>query len=202
MAWLGGNDYNHFGLYIHGFQYKKRDGTAVDGTYIPVFFENLTDPIVTGHDELGMPKIYCEIGIKHSSKSLNMQASWRGTSFVSIHIANLDVADNASSVTGDEQENELVYKYIPAVGEKGKADCEYAVVIPLSEEAKKVPSTTNSVMTSKNANISCHTVDRKRLPTLYHVVETLSEIPVYEVLGAKVVEGLGARDLSSARRIE
>jgi hypothetical protein len=104
MAWLGGNGYNHFGLYIHGVQYKKRDGTTVDGTYIPVLFENHADSIVTGRDELGMPKIYCEIGIKHSSKSLNMQASWRGTSFASIHIANLDVADNASSVTGGEQE--------------------------------------------------------------------------------------------------
>lgn len=65
-----------------------------------------------------------------------------------------------------------------------------------------VPSTANSVMTSKKANISFHTVDRKRLPTLYHVVEILSKIPVYEVVGAKVVEGLGVRDLSSARRIE
>lgn len=74
MAWLGGSGYSHFGLYIHGVQYKKQDGTAVDGTYIPVLFENLADPIVTGRDDLGMPKIYCEIDIERSSKSYDMRA--------------------------------------------------------------------------------------------------------------------------------
>jgi hypothetical protein len=202
MAWLEGSGYNYFGLYIYGVQYKKRDRKTVDGTYIPVLFENLADPIVTGRDELGMPKIYCEIDIERSSKSYNMQASWRGASFASISIADLEVADKGTGVTGGEQENELVYKYIPAVGEKGKADCEYAVVIPHAEEAKKSPSTIRSVMTSKKASISIHRLDRERLPTLHHVVETLSQMPIYEVLEAKVVEGFGVRDLSSARRIE
>lgn len=202
MAWLGGGGYNHFGFYIHGVQYKRRDGTTVDGTYIPVLFENLTDPIVTGRDELGMPKIYCEIDIERSTKSYNMQASWRDANFVSINIVDLELADRGSSATGSEQENELVYKYIPAVGEKGKADCEYAVVLPHAEEAKKVPSVITSVMTAKTASITFRKLDRERLPTLYHVVETLSEIPIYEVLGAKFVEGLGVRDIASARRIE
>jgi hypothetical protein len=202
MAWLRGSGYNHFGLYIHGVQYKKRDGTTVNGMYIPVLFENLADPIVTGRDELGMPKIYCEIDIERSSKSYDMQASWRGASFASINIADLDVFDKGTSATGGEQENELVYKYIPAVGEKGKADGEYAIVVPHAEEVKKFPSTVTSVMMLKKASIRFHRLDKERLPTLYHVVETLSEIPIYEILGAMVVEGLGGRDLSSARRIE
>jgi hypothetical protein len=98
--------------------------------------------------------------------------------------------------------NELVYKYIPAVGEKGKADGEYAIVVPHAEEVKKSPSTVTSVMMLKKASIRFHRLDKERLPTLHHVVETLFEIPIYEVLGAMVVEGLGGRDLSSARRIE
>jgi hypothetical protein len=202
LAWLGGSGYNHFGLYIHDVQYKKRDGTTVDGTYIPVLFENLADPILTGREELGMPKIYCEIDIERSSNSYDMQASWRGASFASISVANLDVVDKGTGATGGEQENELVYKYIPAVGEKGKADCEYAVVIPLAEEAEKSPLTVTSMRMSKKAGVRFHRLGKERLPTLHHVVETLSEIPIYEILEAKVADGLGGRDLSSARRIE
>jgi hypothetical protein len=199
MVWLGGSGYNHFGLYIHGVQYKKRDGTTVDGTYIPVLFENLADPIVTGRDETRHAEIYCEIDIERSSNSYDMQASWREASFASINIADLDVVDQVTDAT---EENELLYKYIPAVGEKGKADCEYAIVVPHAEEAKKSPSIVMSVKMSKKADIKFHRLDKERLPTLHHVVETLSEIPIYEVLEAKVVEGLGGQDLSSARRIE
>jgi hypothetical protein len=202
MAWLGGSGYNHFGLYIHGVQYKKRDGTTVDGTYILVLFENLADPIVTGRDELGMPKVYCEIDIERSSESYDMQASWRDASFASINIAGLDIVDNGIGEAGGELENELVYRYIPAVGEKGKADCEHAVVIPHAEEANKSSSTIMSVMASKKACIKFHRLEKERLPTLHHMVQIFSEIPIYEVLGARVVEGFGGRDLSSARRIE
>ena len=94
-----------------------------------------------------------------------------------------------------------MYKYIPAVGEKGKADCEYAIVVPHAEEAKKSPSIVTSVM-SKKAAIKFHRLIKERLPTIHHVVETLSEIPIYEVLQAKFVEVSEGGIYSSARRIE
>lgn len=173
------------------------DETTVDGTYIPVLFENLTDPIITGRDELGMPKLYCEIDIEHSSKSLNMQASWRGASFVSIHIADLDVADNGSSATGGERAGVQVHTRGWREGKGGLRVCRCHTSLRRGEKGSLDHQECDDI---EEGNISFHTLDRERLPTLYHVAETLSEIPVYE--GAKVVEGLGVRDLSSARRIE
>jgi hypothetical protein len=40
------------------------------------------------------------------------------------------------------------------------------------------------------------------LPTLHHVVSRLAEIPIDEVIEAKITEGFGVPDVSSAQRIE
>ena len=61
MEWLRGSGYNHLGLYIHGVEYVKNDGNIVNGTYMPVLLKSLTDPIVSGREELGMPKLFSSI---------------------------------------------------------------------------------------------------------------------------------------------
>ncbi|OBT71915.1 hypothetical protein VF21_09213 [Pseudogymnoascus sp. 05NY08] len=207
MTWLGGGGYNHFGLYIHGVQYTKRDGTVIDGTYMPLLFESLADPIVSGRDELGMPKVYCAIDIHRRSKSYRMQASWQGAKFCDFNLEGLSATDPATemgTIGGESDYGILVYKYIPAVGKdmRGKSDCEYPIVVPHKEESKVVPSTVKSVSKSKKASVSFDKLDLDALPTLHHIVTVLADIPIYEVVGAKVVEGTGVPDVSSAMRIE
>ncbi|KFY55167.1 hypothetical protein V496_07067 [Pseudogymnoascus sp. VKM F-4515 (FW-2607)] len=207
MTWLGGGGYNHFGLYIHGVQYTKKDGTVIDGTYMPLLFESLADPIVSGRDELGMPKVYCAIDIHRRSESYRMQASWQGAKFCDFNLEGLSTADSATeagTIGGESDYGILVYKYIPAVGRdmRGKSDCEYPVVVPHEEESKVVPSTVKSVAKPKKASVSFDKLDLDALPTLHHIVSVLADIPIYKVVGAKVVEGTGVPDVSSARRIE
>ena len=207
MVWLGGGGYNHFGLYIHGVQYAKKDGTIIDGTYMPLLFESLTDPIVSGRDELGMPKVYCEIDIHHRIKSYRMQASWQGAKFCNFNLEGLSSVDPAAdkgTIGGESDYGILVYKYIPAVGRnmRGKADCEYPVVVPHEEESHVAPSTVKSAAKATNASVSFDKLDLDALPTLYHIVSVLANIPIYEIVRAKVVEGNGVPDVSSARRIE
>lgn len=207
MTWLGGGGYNHFGLYIHGVQYTKKDGTVIDGTYMPLLFESLADPIVSGRDELGMPKVYCAIDIHRRSESYRMQASWQGAKFCDFNLEGLSTADpatEAGTIGGESDYGILVYKYIPAVGRdmRGKSDCEYPVVVPHEEESKVVPSTVKSVAKPTKASVSFDKLDLDALPTLHHIVSVLADIPIYKVVGAKVVEGTGVPDVSSARRIE
>lgn len=205
MSWLGGGGYNHFGLYIHGVQYKKKDGSTIDGTYMPVLFESLTDPIVTGRDELGMPKLYCAIDIHRREKSYRMQASWQGAKFADFNLEGLEAVDHKTeqgTIGGESDYGILVYRYVPAVGERGKSDCEYPVVVPHGEESKVVPSTVHSVAKSQKSSVIFNKMDWDALPTLHHIVDVLADIPIYEVVGAKVVEGTGVPDVSSARRIE
>lgn len=72
----------------------------------------------------------------------------------------------------------------------------------LTPQSRKEPLNLQYCDDFKECIYNFNTLDRGRLPTIYHVVETLSEIPVYEILEAKVVDGLGVRDLLNAWRIE
>lgn len=207
MTWLGGGGYNHFGLYIHGVQYTKRDGTTITGTYMPLLFESLADPIVSGREELGMPKVYCQIDIHRRKKSYHMQASWQGAKFCDFSLQDLTKSESTletGTIGGETDYGILVYRYIPAVGRnmRGKSDCEYAIVVPHEDEAKIVPAKVKAVERTTKAAVSFNKLDWNALPTLYHIVSVLTDIPIYEVVSSKVVEGTGVPDVSTARRIE
>ncbi|KAM0327038.1 hypothetical protein ACHAQA_006161 [Verticillium albo-atrum] len=205
MEWLGGSGYRHLGLYIHGVQYITKSGEMLDGTYLPLLFENLTDPIVSGREELGMPKLYCTIDLWRRATSYRIQAGWQGVSFGSIALEGLREVDAGASkgtIGGEDDQGIFAYKYIPRVGERGKADVEHATFVSHAGEAKVVPSKVIRVFEAATASIQFQALDWEALPTLHHVVSRLAEIPVYEVVSAKVVEGEGVPDVSSARRID
>lgn len=207
MQWLGGKGYRHLGLYIHGVGYERKDGKGVvPGTHLAVLFESLTDPIVSGREELGMPKLFCDIDIERQPNAARLTASWRGAKFFDMNLPDLTAADpssEAGTIGGNDNDyGILVWRYIPAVGQPGKADAEYAVVVPHAEE--EVKGTVKTVLRSpaEKAGFKAEGLDWTRLPTLNHIAETLAKIPVYEIVGAKVVEGTGVPDVNAARRIE
>ena len=205
MDWLGGSGYNHFGLYLHNVEYKKRDGTTIIGTYLPLLFESLADPIVSGREELGMPKLFCDIDVRRRERDYSVYAGWKGVTFATLNLQELEESDpkaEAGTIGGEADYGILAYKYIPAVGERGKADAAYAVVVPHHEESMVVPSQVQKVLWTKNASFNFANLDAGDLPTLHHIITKLKQIPVYEYLHGKVVEGVGVPDVSSARRIE
>ncbi|KAK5085141.1 hypothetical protein LTR05_004420 [Lithohypha guttulata] len=205
MEWLGGSGYNHLGLYIHGVEYVKADGSIVSGVYMPILFESLTDPIVSGRDELGMPKLYSAIDVGRSTNSYNVTASWRGQTWGHFEWNSLqedDISNTAGKMTGDDADKGiLVQRYIPAVGRelKGHAEADYAVFEDFDGvNPKPRPERTWS---TTNARFSIESGCWKTLPTLHHVISRLAEIPVYEVIAAKVVSGTCVPDVSGAVRI-
>jgi hypothetical protein len=200
MSWLGGRGYNHFGLYLHDVLYTKRDGSVVDGTYLPILFENLTDPILSGRDEIGMPKVYCDLDIQRQQSSYTLKASWQAQTFGTIVIDDLHTTETEESRVASDART-LVYKYIPAVGKRGIADCEYPVVVHHGADAELKPQTTTRQVSS-SASITFEPLDAGRLPTLHHIACKLTEVPIYSIVEASVVQGSGVPDLISAERIE
>lgn len=207
MQWLGGGGYRHIGLYIHGVQFLKKNGDIVNGTYMPVLFESLTDPITSGREELGMPKLYCSIDVYRRAHSYRIQTGWEGAQFGTVALEGLtevDASTEKGTIGGEDDDGIFAYKYMPRVGrsERGKADVEHATFVPHAEEAKVVPSRVERVFKADSASIHFDGLDWDALPTLHHVVERLAEIPIYEVVAAKVVHGVGVPDVSSAAKIE
>lgn len=209
MEWLGGSGYKHFGLYIHGVEYVKSDGEVVSGTYMPILFESLADPIVSGREELGMPKLYTSIDVyRGGTESYRINTGWQGSmwgNFVLEGLRPVDGGDPSTmtgKISGEDDDGILVYRYMPKVGRenKGQSAEENAVFVPYKEDMPQPQP--KRVWRASKASFKIDAMNWNALPTLHHVIERLQDIPVYEIVGAKVVEGQGVPDVGAARRIE
>lgn len=202
MEWLGGSGYSHLGLYIHGVQYTKPDGSVINGTYMPILFESLTDPIVSGREELGMPKLYTAIEIFRRAESYHIKTGWQGANWGNFSLRGLKQVDpkaEQGTISGEPDDGVIVHRYIPATGKdnKGKSEADYACFVPFAEDTP-APSA-QRVWKADKAVFDIDGMDWDCLPTLHHIISRLADIPVYEVLGGKVVEGVGVPDVSNAR---
>jgi hypothetical protein len=216
MTWLAGGGYNHCGLYIHGVHYTKTDGSKIFGTYLAVLFENSTDPIITGRDELGMPKLFCDVDVSVQGENASVTLASRGTTFGKLNISGLAATPQptpsppapAQRMPGPPppppEQGTFWQRYIPAVGEPGKTDADYAVFNPNPEPEPPVEgeAAATTTLSSANATVAFEAGDWQTLPTLHHVAKGLAEMPVYGVEEAGLVTGRGVGDVGGARRIE
>jgi hypothetical protein len=177
-----------------------------------VLFENLADPIITGREELGMPKLFCDIAAKVEGDTASISLAWRGAQFGEIKVSGLSTPPPPPATNGEPaqrmpgppppppEQGQFAHRYVPAVGQPGKADADYAVFIPnpkpASDDAK--PQT----LTTATASASFEARDWQSLPTIHHVAKGLAEMPIYGVEEAKVVKGQGVSDVGAAERIE
>ncbi|KAF2856659.1 FAD/NAD(P)-binding domain-containing protein [Plenodomus tracheiphilus IPT5] len=214
LEWLGGRGYSHFGLYIHGVRYTKENGDTVIGTYLPVLFENLADPILSGRDELGFPKLFADLSEKTDEQSYTLDAGWMESKFCNMSLSGLkeSPATNGVATTAlfpplPKDDGLLFHKYIPTTSsagskERGQADVEYTAFLPGAEDAKNVERKITRSLTASSADIKFDALDWKALPTLHHIIARLAEVPVFEVVEAKLVEGTGVSDINSVRRAD
>ena len=246
MTWLGDTGYNHCGLYVHGVQYTKKNGEVLHGTHMPMLFENLTDPIITGREEIAAPKWGCDIDIEEKGSSRTIKMGWRGTVFGELEFNDLVEADPSTKpavAKPTPDDGIFLYRYVPAVGEPGKADAEYAVFDPyesskwdgttkISATDDKVGANATSnggaaqdqpqqngsnsgpadhskfstknagqVRVAKNPSLKFTGHDWQKLPTIHHIAQGLADVPVFEVLEAKVEVVGSVGDVRGARRI-
>lgn len=213
MTWLAGGGYSHAGLYIHGVNYTKKDGSKIFGTYLAVLFEDATDPIITGRDELGMPKLFCDINVDVQGDNASISLASRGTTFGKIGVSGLATPEPtpaappapAQRMPGPPppppEQGTFWQRYVPSVGEPGKTDADYAVFNPNPEppaQGEAAPTT----LSSASGSVAFEEGDWQTLPTLHHVAKGLAEMPVYGVEEAKLVKGRGVGDVGGARRVE
>jgi len=153
-----------------------------------------------------MPKLYSSIDIhRRGDSSYRINAGWQGAMWGNFHWSDLkeiDPATQGGSISGEDDDGILGYRYIPSVGRenKGKAEADYPIFVPYKDDYPQ-PRPQRVWQTAK-AGFKIDALDWEALPTLHHVIERLQEIPVYEVIGGKVVEGVGVPDVGACKRIE
>ncbi|KAI8964130.1 hypothetical protein F5Y11DRAFT_118879 [Daldinia sp. FL1419] len=209
LEWLAGRGYNLLSVYIHGVQYTTEGRKAYRGSYLPVLWENMADPIISGREELGFPKLYADLNISQTESTYTMIASWEGSSFAEFRLGDLRAEEDRDGMGSRRlappeagvDEGVLLWRYMPSTGSPGGADVEYPVFVSHAEEAKKHQVRVIKRLTAGEAEFKWNPLDWRALPTLHHIVSRLDQIQISGLVACGLVERVGGGDLSSARRV-
>jgi hypothetical protein len=221
LGWLAGRGYDLLGIYVRGVRYSGSDGRegeggtkVYNGRFLLLMLENMADPIISGREELGFPKLYCELDVLRSAGVYEVAMGWEGSAkFGRMRVGGL--VEVEPLIERDEQKEEerkkkegmgidegiLVHRYVPAVGEPGVADAEYACWVEDAREEAECEGRVVREWRTGGGSVSFDGLTWEELPTLHHIAKRLAGIDLKEVIEAKVVEKVGMSTLRSARRI-
>lgn len=195
IDWLAGRGYNTLGVSFPVAFRGELD--QVTGSFLTVLWENLADPIITGREELGFAKIYCELPTPTVFNGAHhVIASWLGFKFLDLHVDNLrrQSADEIAALATPANDGTLHYKYVPRTGEWGTADVAYPVLTPAA--------TPNRVIQERwvgDGTVQFHHARWEDMPTQYNIVNAFHGVEILEYRGASVTKTVGGKDLSDQR---
>jgi hypothetical protein len=204
IPWLAGRGYNTLGVsFPVAFKGARDEAT---GTFLLILWENLTDPILTGREELGFSKLYAELPpARVFADRARITASWLEFPFLDLDLTGLTrvetpapaaaAATTAAPASGPLR-GQMHYKYIPRTGEWGKADASYAVITPAGNSTARTLETWRG-----SGTVTFHRARWEDMPTQYMVVNAFADLDVVEYRGASMSKSVGGKDLSDQRII-
>ena len=196
IEWLAGRGYNTLGVSFPA----RFEGTVdqVSGNFLAVLWENLTDPILTGREELGFSKIYCELPApRYLRDQHHIAAAWLGFKFLDITITNLrepSAQEFAELAAAPADASTLHYKYVPRTGDWGSADAAYPVLTPAETPNRRVLERRIG-----QGSLVFHRARWEDMPTQYNIVNAFADLEIREYRGARLTKTVGGKDLSDQR---
>jgi len=193
IEWLAGRGYNILGLTFPAVFRGKED--IARGPFLTVLWENLADPIITGREELGYSKIYCELPEpRFCQGEAHVTAGWLGFRFMDLSVSDLTSAPtDASPEEGGQVDGVLHYKYMPRTGEWGTPDACYPVITPAGGNQRVLERW------SGKGTVRWHRAEWEDLPTMFPIVNAFADLEIVEYIGASLVRTVGGSDLSDQR---
>ena len=182
IGWLAGRSYNILMVTLPVLFHNR--GGLLRGSFMPVLWESLADPILTGRDELGHPKLWAEIPdpvvTTHSQSEHHVSgtASWLGFQFFEIEATGLE---DAPLPPPSAPAYVLTAKYVPRTGSWGEADVDYLTfgeVRPPDQLAEHREG---------GGRFAFRTARWEDMPTQYHIVSQLADLPLHEFGPARYV---------------
>jgi hypothetical protein len=182
IGWLAGRGYAILNV---GFRiaHESRSQGRVTGTFTPVLWENLADPIMTGREELGFAKIYAEIpppvviGDTYSAI-----AAWQGFRFFDIEATDLVAAPAEPAPLAGS----FHYKFIPRTGALGEADTAYLEYAPPDRLATGYGGLKVVRRLAGKGGFRFHRARWEDVPFQYPIINALADLPIVEPRGASV----------------
>lgn len=188
LDWLGGRGYSFLGRYIHDVTHTRAikgsgdkgvaDETA--GDYLPVLFENMADPIITGREEINFPKVFATLEEQLSASSYTLSAGWEGTEFCQINLEGLVESSDACSVL------QTPMLTCTSSSSDGKAietlNCFSSPALPSQEGEERWKAAKASIKFTDLDGIELE----HAFPTLANIVKGLRGIKIVEMLNAGI----------------
>ena len=183
IDWLAGRGYNLISVNAAVVFDGEKDQLA--GSFALVIWENLADPILSGREMTGIPKVYADIPDHTIDDGVwRCGASHFDSKIVDLSISSLTVpsAEQIAAATKEREaaDNPMGWRYLPGVSGFGAA---------LSE-----PTTFPSENVIKEAYVGVGEIAWNRLtweqnPTQFHIVNALADLPILEYRPAIVTKG-------------
>jgi hypothetical protein len=186
IPWLAGRGYAmsdfKFPVVFEGAQ------GPVHGQFVLVRWENLADPILSGRDELGHAKLYCEIAEpEFGAGAVSTHLGWLGHTFADLDIRELKPAPPAAPHPMDQ--GQLHFKYVPRTGSPGQADAAYAVLSPRPKSATDVILVDHQ---TGEGRFDYRPTRWSEFPFCHHVVSCIAGLEILEQRGARLTRFAGS----------
>jgi len=188
IGWLAGRGYNIVMVRIPA---RWQGEEEIAGHFVPVLWENMADPILTGREELGWPKIFADIAAPDDTGArMRGSASWDGFRFFEFAAENLESAPVPTAAAAPM----IFRKYIPRTGEWGKAEVDQMTIVEPSPPAPEIRSCQLGP-----GRFSFSRARWEDMPTQYPIVNALAALPLHDFGPAVRLETTGGTDVGGQR---
>lgn len=183
VDWLAGHGYNLIG--VNAAAVFRGEEETLAGNYTLVMWENLADPILTGRELQGIPKIYADIQ-DHSviDGDWHTTAAHFGHRILDMSVTGLrePTSEEVEAYTrADEgRDNPMALRYFPGISGFG-----HSVIEPTTFPSETILSET---FVGKGT-LDWNHLSWEQNPTQCHIVNALADLPVLAYLPALVARG-------------
>ncbi|MDK3018817.1 acetoacetate decarboxylase family protein [Pseudodonghicola flavimaris] len=193
LAWLAGRSYSMLGVKLPVVFTGAEE--TLRGALLTVLWENRAEPILSGREELGFNKVYCELPEPLVvGDSRTCRASWDGFEFFRLRLSGLRPATPPAPVASD---GVLHYAYMPPMGREEPHEARTRVMLsPTPARASRV-----ELYQTGAAEIAFAPARFDQMPTMFQIVNVLADLPVLEIRGASVLKARGKGDLRDQRMV-
>lgn len=183
IGWLAGRGYS-VATVTTGVRRTARDDHPREGRFKLVLWENHADPIITGREELGYPKVFGDIeDVTVDGDRARSAVSWGGFEFLA-----LEVRDLGSTSAAQPGGPSFHLKYLPRTG-TGQEVVETILTVP-----GQGPLTTVEAI-GGTAALGVTRGTWEQLPTLVTIVDGLADLRLGACIGAGLTRTTGTTDL-------
>lgn len=207
LWWLAGRGYGVLTVLIP-VTYRGKTET-IDGEFMAVIWEGMTDAVVTGRDELGFPKLpadFSEHDFDQTAGTARSAVSWLDFEFFTARAEGLTEVPDAKLPA---RVPTLTFKYVPRTSPYGSGGADIAEVTTGADQVP--PAGGDSLVRSYRrwegrGEFAWHPATFEQLPTTHHVVNGLAKLDIVEFRKATYYDieltGMAVSGAATQRSVE